>query len=212
MEWQVSAEDEVVMAEPPYDFTRSPRRDVTEREPEWRSLSHLSQVELRLARVHLGLERADDYDGPRRALLVGENPGPHTHADTPLFPWPESSSAGRLMAMSELTPGQYLGCLYRRNLADVEWSKREARARARRIVTALFDSPKDLRVVLCGAKVGRAFQLSVEFWEVTRLVSGQMAVVIPHPSGKNLLYNDQWNRERTGRWMRWAALGEDVPE
>lgn len=201
------------MAEPPYDFTRMPRRDVTEREPEWHHLRHLSQVELRLAREHLGLESAEDYLDRRGGLLVGENPGPNTHPDTPLFPWPHTSSAGRLLAMSELTAGQYLGGFYRRNLVDeLAWSKREARTRARRIVTALFDSPKDLRVVLCGAKVGRAFQLSVEFWEPVKLVSGQMVVVIPHPSGKNLLYNDQWNRERTGRWMRWAALGEDAPE
>lgn len=188
------------------------RRDIVDRPPSYRGRpSHLSVAELRLAEHRLGCDRNDQFS-PVRGLVVGQNPGPNTHPDLPLFPWPDTSSAGRLVEISGLTPGQYLGGLYRRNLVDAHlWRKSRARRRARSILTALFDMPKSLRVVLCGVKVMRAFDLREEPWKLFCLESRQACVVVPHPSGLNRVYNDEEARLRTRAWMRWAALGEDRP-
>lgn len=192
------------------DLKRPVRRDVFDRPKQWHDLPpHLSVAELRLAQVNLDVGA---YKTPVTGIVVGENPGPNTHPDLPLFPWPDTSSAGRLMAMSELTPGEYLGGLYRRNLVDAhEWSKPAARSRAREMITALFDLGRDFRVVLCGSKVARCFGVEPDFWMPLRLETRQTAVVIPHPSGLNRIYNDRACRARTRMWMRWAALGEDPP-
>lgn len=186
------------------------RRDVITRTGEYASPKHLSVVEIKLARHHLNVE---EFESPPRALVVGENPGENTHPDLPLFPWPETSSAGRLMKMSDLTPAQYLGHLYRRNLCDTrgEYRRIDAKHRARELLTALFDMPPQFRVILCGSKVATAFGVDVGFWQPVRLTSRQTAVVIPHPSGMNRVYNTSSARRMTREWMRWATLEEKLP-
>lgn len=172
--------------------------------------SHLSIVE-----IHLALHRlnCDSYLDRVHGLVVGECPGPNTHADSPLFPWPPSSSAGRLMSMGDLVPGEYLGGLLRRNLVDDrEWCESDGEERAREIMSALFDEPADLRVVLCGWRVAAAFGAkNLEYWQPKKLECGQTAVVIPHPSGRNRVYNEEAARATTGSWLRWASLGEKQP-
>lgn len=192
---------------PLIDLTKPMRRDVVSRGPKDAACpSHLSLAEIRLARTRLDCAT---FSTRVRGLLVGENPGKNTHPDMPLFPWPEKSSAGRLMAMSHLTPGEYLGGLYRRNVCyGREWSRQEARATAREIITVLFDMPRDLAVIVCGVKAAEAFGLSGDFWDPIKLDSRQTAIVIPHPSGLNRIYNDPQNMELTGAWMRWAATGD----
>ena len=174
---------------------------------------HLSIAELRLAAMYLDCGDAGSYAPVARALVVGENPGPKTRHDMPLFPWPPSSSAGRLMGMSGLSGGQYLGGLYRRNLVDDRrWDRLTAERRARCIVTALFEMPRDLVVVLRGRKVTDAFDLRAEFWIPVKLASRQICVAIPHPSGLNHAYNDADARALTRAWMRHAVLGEELPK
>jgi hypothetical protein len=198
--------------EPPIKLWQPTRRDHISRPLHYRAHpTHLSIVELRYAEVHLGIEQ---YTTPVGGLIVGENPGPNSSWATPLFPFPASSSAGRLLDMSALDAEQYLGGLYRRNLCDAKWNNELARIRARAIITALFDSPRSLRVVLCGVKVAEAFEVRFragDYWRPIQLDSRQTAVVIPHPSGVNRIYNDREARLMTGAWMRWAALGEDHP-
>lgn len=202
---------------PEYELVRLDqpvRRDVLDRERVGLAEfpAHLGIAELRIARFRLGLEKPSDYMSPPTALVVGENPGPNTSPDMPLFPWPPASSAGRLLAMSELEPGQYLGGLYRRNLVDeIAWVGARAELRARAITTALFDRPSELRVILCGVRVCEAFGGRREFWIPHRLDSRQTAVAIPHPSGLNRLYNDPEARARTRAAVRWAVLGEGEP-
>lgn len=184
---------------------RPVRRDVFTRPPDWREdPKHLSIVELKLARTRLGVT---SFPGPVRGVVVGEVPGAHTHEDLPMFPSPVTSSAGRLMEMSKLTPAQYLGCLYRRNVCYRRWSEGEASNTARLIVSSLFDH-KDLFVVMCGHKVAAAFGVPCSYWMLGRLESRNCYTVIPHPSGLNRVYNDPGARERTRLWMRFAALEE----
>lgn len=201
----------VAVVDHAFDDLRGPvRRDGALRPPKYKPHpKHLSVVELRLAEVHLGVTT---YPAPVRALIIGENPGKRTHPHLPLFPWPATSSAGRLLEMSGLTAPQYLGHLYRRNLCDTqdEFDHDDAQERAREILTALFDMPKDLRVVLCGQKVARAFEVH-GFWVRTRLETRHHVVAIPHPSGMNRIYNEWKARETTREWLRWAALGEQEP-
>jgi len=197
--------------EPPVKLDQPVRRDTVDRPPHYRHYpKHLSMVEIRLASSRLGVEK---FAEPVRALIVGECPGPSTSWATPLFPDPPTSSAGRLVEMSALEPGEYLGHFYRRNLCDgKQWRYSEARRRARAIVTALFDAPRDLRVVLCGQKVAGAFDLERHgFWRPIKLETRQTAVVVPHPSGVNRIYNRKDAQLMTGAWIRWAALGEEHP-
>jgi hypothetical protein len=192
------------------DLSRPVHRGVVNRPPRYAPHpGHLGVAELRLAEIHLGVTRyADRVTG----LIVGENPGPNTHPDLPLFPWPPTSSAGRLLAMSRLEPGVLLGSLYRRNLVDDRyWDREDAALRARSIVTALFDQPRDLRVLLCGKRVARAFGFKdLPTWYPHKMVSRQVCAVIPHPSGMNRVYNDSEARERTGGWIRWAVGLEEI--
>jgi len=192
---------------------RPVRRDIFDRPAAWiDSPRHLSIVELRLASLHLDCRTPAAYAPRVMGLIVGENPGARTHPYLPLFPWPPSSSAGRLVSMSGVTPGQYLGGLYRRNLVDsTSWNASAAERRARCILTALFDADPSLRVVLCGSKVARAFHLPPDPWTPSVLDSRQTCVVIPHPSGLNRMYNSQDARSATRSWIRWAALGESQP-
>jgi hypothetical protein len=176
---------------------------------------HLSLLELDLAARHLEVPigRYDLYSPQVKGLLVGEGPGLNSSAEIPLFPWPATSSGGKLFEMSGMTAGEYLGGLYRRNLCDThEYDKADAAAKARELITCLFDLPKSFRIVLCGWKVARAFDLTLdEFWKSVKLETRQRFVVIPHPLGKNLVYNDREACERTRAWLRWAALGEERP-
>lgn len=186
-------------------------RDIVER-PLYmaKAPKHLSVVELRVAHARLGVEY-DAYQSKVHGLIVGQSPGPNTHWATPLIPSPARSSAGRLLAMSGMTPAQYLGGLYRRNLCDGKgWSEDQARKRARELVTALFDQPRTLRVILLGVKVAKCFGAPGP-WVSFRLESRQAAVVVPHPSGMNHLYNVEGNRKLTGAWLRWAAIGGEEP-
>ena len=192
---------------PLINLRRPIRKDIVSRGPEYdRYPTHLSVAEIRLARTRLD---CDSFAPQVRGLIVGENPGPNTHPDLPLFPWPDTSSAGRLLSMSRLTPGEYLGGLYRRNVCRSAWSRFEAKATARELVTVLFDMPRDLAVIICGVKAATAFGFEgYDYWDPIRLESRQTAVIIPHPSGLNRMYNDPTNRELTGAWLRWAATGD----
>lgn len=90
------------------------------------------------------------------------------------------------------------------------WSLPRARARADAIVNeAIIEAMKWTgdapRFVLLGKRVAAAFGVGhVDFYRVVRLAVGT-AVVIPHPSGRNLLLNSPETRERIGRALREAT-------
>jgi hypothetical protein len=108
--------------------------------------------------------------------------------------------------------------LVRANMCDGPWSARRAVAGRARILEYLFDDANycdgaPLRVLLLGARVARAWACPGPFGY--REVRNQDKPVtlrvawIPHPSGRNLLYNDESNQARAGRAVQWA-IGDRV--
>jgi hypothetical protein len=60
-----------------------------------------------------------------------------------------------------------------------------------------------MTLVLLGRRVGEAFEVRSEFGVFAPVAEGRMrAVVIPHPSGRNLLMNDPEIRALVGRTLR----------
>lgn len=173
--------------------------------------AHLSPAEQRIAEFRLGVPRGT-YDGPPVGLIVGEAPGPNTHARLPMFPFPPTSAGGRLMAMSGLPPNVYLGRFFRRNLFETyvdatPWVAKVARERALELARWIEETGS-LRVVVCGVRVAEAFGMTL--WGRSQSADGRSAFVsIPHPSGLTRVYNDPRAREAARTALQWAAgLGE----
>lgn len=143
-----------------------------------------------------------------RGLVVGENPGPNSDPRTPLFPSPAVSAAGRMLYYSGVTPADYLGRLERVNQCVGWWCDGEAVMRLREIVKWLL-LPENTtrgfppRVLLLGRKVQEIWGVRGEFgferW------GGLQICFAPHPSGLNRAYNDDRNKARLGRYVRWCA-------
>lgn len=145
-------------------------------------------------------------------LLVGEQPRPGGNPKLPLWPWPKNCAGERLFRMSGMTMLDYLTKLARVNMSRepvARWNKNWAGRRAEFLTTAL---PRNARVVLCGSRARDAFRIG-EWFEPVDLANLEFeiprgwarAVAIPHPSGRNEIYNDPRTRMQAGRWLRWAA-------
>jgi hypothetical protein len=171
-----------------------------------------------LAAWHLGCLRFGISDDPPvpRGLVIGEAPGPNSDARVPLFPEPRNS-AGRLMRYAGCPPADWIGKLVKMNLCDGAWSTRRAVNGRARALTYLLDPANfhdgaPLRVLLLGARVARAWSCHGAFGHETHAydcgATADLRVAwIPHPSGKNLLYNDRKNQLRARRAVLWA-IGE----
>lgn len=148
-----------------------------------------------------------------RPLLVGMAPGPNTDPQLPLFPIPSTSAGGRLQKLTGLTRGQYLKTFDRVNLLYHFPGKypgtnedRWPRERSRLAADTMRQLLPGRSVILVGRNVAHAFGHKADFmvWEhhearrrdFTKRCDGlcRMAV-IPHPSGRNRLYNSAENRQ-----------------
>ncbi len=101
----------------------------------------------------------------------------------------------------------YLGAFARRNLFGTlaPWSTFEARSRALEVLAWLRRSaPSVRRVLLLGSRVGAAFGLD-DLWSSGSTSDGVYLVAIPHPSGRNRVYNDPAQVARARAEIRWAA-------
>lgn len=156
---------------------------------------------------------ADKYAACGRVLLVGElNP----YGADPFYAlWdePDEASGNRLRLILGLARPTYRA-LRRANLCSRYWTMPEARRRA-----ALLTAPEPSRpwdaVVMLGAKVARAFGHAGGFFEVTRPreapgLQGKpepTLVSLPHPSGRNPMWNDPAARHRARAILRELAPG-----
>jgi hypothetical protein len=167
--------------------------------------AHLSATDLRLARLWLKV-LPSDIDGPPVGLVVGEAPLPNTSGRLPMFPYPASSAAGRLLKMSELKPGQYLGRLHRRDeYPGPRWDLRAANQRAKLIHEWAASGEGVRRVLLLGKNVATAFGMDLWGYVVS---GGEVAVEyrsIAHPSGANPMYNAPTARLAAQAAVLWAA-------
>lgn len=148
-------------------------------------------------------EDAVDLAQPRhvRALILGEAPGTRTSADMPMFPWPLTSAGGRLFQVSGFEIKTYLKTFDRANLLDTTgWNAKRAAQNAREIVKAW----QKRRIVLCGNRVSDAFGYRGPAFTWVDLF-GVRCVRIPHPSGRNPIYNDTSVGLRTRKTLREAA-------
>lgn len=166
------------------------------------NLAHISELERRCAAKWFKINPAS-IPGPPTGLLVGERPGPSTHKKLPLFPYPPNSAGGRLLKMSRIGIETYLGRLIRVNLFesfDLGWDADKATEAAKAIMDA---QPEGRRVVVLGTRVAQAFGLTAFFKLEDH--DGRMVCAIPHPSGRNLLYNDANYRVGAIAAVQWAA-------
>ncbi len=158
-------------------------------------------------------------DPPRPVgMLIGEAPGPNTNARLPLFPSPTNSAAARLLRYAEVEPVEWMGKLLRVNLCYAQWSDRRAHAGAVQTLSFVLDPSnytsegKTLRVLLLGARVARALACHGPFGYGVHMYNGHPDLHIawiPHPSGRNLIYNDRKNQLRARNAVLWA-IGERV--
>jgi len=170
----------------------------------------------RLAAWNLGMRRFGVMDDlPRaRGLLVGEAPGSNTDVTIPLFPEP-GNSADRLLRYSGVSHADWLGKLVKINLCEGSWSVRRAVVGRARALAYLLDREnyyggQPLRVLLLGVRAARAWSCYGPFgYEEMVFDRGTTlrAAWIPHPSGRNRLYNERANQLRARRAVLWA-IGE----
>lgn len=152
-----------------------------------------------------------------KPILVGMNNPISTRPGHELYPAPEGCTGHRLWQMLHARTGasrvQYLDSFERRNLVrGREWDRVAARARAYEVVQELRDSGRT--VVLLGQSVREAFDYvlknnGLDTWAIPcgdpagippvlvhpRVRAGVTWRQIPHPSGRNLWYNEEENRK-----------------
>lgn len=163
-------------------------------------------------------------------LLIGEQPGPSSNPQLPLWPYPAGSAGGRLHRLSAMAVGEYLLRLARVNLARASvarWNNDQARARLHGLLSALPDrlpSGEGTRVVLVGDRARQAYlwlhgQGPMPWFQRwcgnvgPRPGQGPHIdiVSIPHTSGRNPAYRDPATVAAAGRAIRWAAGLEEGP-
>ena len=166
---------------------------------------HLSTAEKNFSARWLRLTPAD-VDGPPRGLIVDEVLGDRP---APLLPQ-KNSTGGRLLKLSRLTPGQYMGRLARACLvSDMNvfgWNAEYAQGRAEQLFKII---PENGRVVLLGHRVGRAFGLDRFFTMLEK--DGLQIVVIPHPRLEGVMH-DPLARSGIAAAVQWAADLMQAPD
>lgn len=135
---------------------------------------------------------------PQKPVLVGESNPYGADPKFALFPMPRNSAGARLCYdIMDLPRHRYLAMYDRVNLCAGKWNMKEARERA--------DGLRHIRrkFVLLGRKVCDAFGIDFEPFTIQhRMTSAAVEsilkvphdewafVVLPHPSGRNRLWND----------------------
>lgn len=135
-------------------------------------------------------------------LLVGEQPPPSwkfrseeefRRKHSPMFPYPVRSAGGRLRDVSDLMLGEYIHGLTRVNLVPKWTDKWPGREVVQGYARTLLDRHEPTHVFLCGRRVVDAFypgdNVDLPSAHVS-MMGARRFYCIPHPSGRNLAYND----------------------
>jgi uracil-DNA glycosylase len=142
--------------------------------------------------------------GAPRVLLVGELNPYGADPRAALYHLPRGASGDRLREILGLSDASYARRLAKVNLCSGQWSAKRAQAAAR----FLIDTSSQPVLVLLGARVRDAFGGPPFFGRRTwrRLDGSEISMVgLPHPSGRNLLWNDPANRARAAALLCSAA-------
>lgn len=135
-------------------------------------------------------------------IMIGEAPGLITAYDEgPL----EGKIGRRLAEYAGLTLEEYRDRTERHNLFDSpieKWPREEAALNAGLIWSSLIGR----RTILLGRRVADAFGLTnmKELRSVTLDDRGTEVAIVPHPSGRNIWWNEAGNRAEARRFLREA--------
>ena len=137
-----------------------------------------------------------------RVLLVGELNPYGAEPEFALYCHPPGCSGARLRLILGLSEDLYLD-LHRSNLCTGDWSKEQAKTKARELLSS--DSPWSVMVLL-GRKVAEVFEkLDGEpliAFSSRPCCSGKTLVSLPHPSGRNAALWNLRARERAREILR----------
>ncbi len=149
-----------------------------------------------------------------RLVIVGEAPGPRDGPGTPLQGVNLQGTGGRLRALCGLTEARWRRVERVNLLPFCPGGRFPAELAASQAANLSHSLLRSRRLVLLGRRVALAFGVprsaGREYAEWTRSPLGPEVAVIPHPSGKNLWYNDSANRRRVERFLRGALAGKET--
>jgi hypothetical protein len=156
-------------------------------------------------------------DDASRPLIVGMNNPLSLDPKYALYPTPKGCAGHRLYEMlraveSSVTMSGYARRFERVNLVVGPWSASSAKIRAHEMIPALVGR----RVVLLGREVAKSFGFSdkCDFSVGGNLglhgCDGSVFYVLPHPSGRNPLYNDPEVRRAAGEVLARLWRGDDT--
>lgn len=139
-----------------------------------------------------------------RPIILGMNNPRSSDPLLVLSPTGDPGSAGnRLWNLSGMTETEYRLAFERRNLVrGPEWTSAVARAAAKKFSCAGGSS-----VLVLGSATWAAFPFLPRDPMLLRRYDHNQTrfYAVPHPSGRNLWYNDKKNRARVGRLLRRLA-------
>ncbi len=132
---------------------------------------------------------------PSKVVLLGMNNPLGTRPEHALYPYPPGCTGWRIWDMIssklEISKSQYLRAFERVNMIDSRtWDKKRAKLR----IPELVERFQDRTVVVFGAQPRSVLGLP-ELLIHPQMIHGVTWRQLPHPSGRNLWYNDQTNRE-----------------
>ncbi|HXU01296.1 MAG TPA: hypothetical protein VN903_09905 [Polyangia bacterium] len=131
----------------------------------------------------------------RPAIIGMNNP---TRAGDPLSPMADRNAGHRLWRMSGMALADYEATFERINLLPSRrWLPWQARAAGRKLRRQLAGRS----VVVLGRGVWQALGLDDVAWFASTTIGGTTFTLLPHPSGRNLIYNDAANREEVRRCL-----------
>ena len=140
-------------------------------------------------------------------ILVGEDNPYGGDDEYAFYPAPDGCSGHRLCCLiMGMTRKDYLGAFRRLNLCEGGWSLPLARTKAATLKEEAI--AKQDKLVLCGSKVCSAFRVPFKpFALVSENTAAGifLALILPHPSGRNAMWNDRKNFAKARQSLRVRA-------